>query len=372
MKVGLVSTWKQKCGIATYTAFLGEELQKLGVDVHILAEKQGVVPNSFDPNFNSNLPSTECWSRHEKPDMLLETVKKEKLDIVHIQHQFGLFPYEQSLTYLLQSLKMLGVATVVTLHDVIGFNPYMETYFNSIVKNSDKLIVHTDVCQRLLMRVWKCPTNKICLIPHGTKIIKTPTKQSARKTLGLPLDAEIILSWGFIWESKGILELVDVLGELRKTYPNVMLIHAGGLHPAINKQGYLKRIFKKAMQLGIDPSHFMVTGFVTEEQLRQYFGACDLIVLNYMRGSASASGAAHRALGCGRPIVGTDDMCIEEIPKQTVPRGDIQGLYKGIKKVLEDKNLQKKLVEWGEKVAKETSWENVAKQHKKVYDSFRA
>jgi len=370
MKVGLVSTWNAKCGIATYTSYLGKALQQLGLNVTILAERKDVLPNGYDPNFDSPLKYIECWSRYESYDKLVETVKKGKFDVIHIQHQFGLFPYQQTLKQLLVDLKGLGSRVVVTLHDVIGFNPQMADYFGCIVEYADSIIVHTDLCKQLMVRVWKCPTEKLKLIPHGTKLISVPTVEEARKQLNLPLDKKIILSWGFIWESKGLLELVEILAELNKTFPNVMLIHAGGMHPVISKKDYLKKIFKKALQLGVRPENFKITGFLDEQRIVQYFGACNLIVLNYMRGSASASGAAHRALASHRPIVGTDDPCIAEIPKYTVPRFDKQALLQGIIKVFENKTLQKQLVEKAEKVAEETSWENVTEQHKKVYDSF--
>jgi len=367
MKVGIVTTWLQRCGIATYSGFLGEKLLWDGVKTTILAERRSVLPKGFDPDFPFSVPYNECWSRHENFDELTKAVKELKIDVVHIQHQFGLFPYEATLTELLKNLKGLGVTVVVTLHDVTGFNPQMETYFGNIIKYSDKIIVHTELCHQLMARVWKCPPKKLVHIYHGTKLIKVPNKKPARSKLGLPLDAKIILSWGFIWESKGIKELVEILAELLKTYPNAILIHAGGLHPVFKRDSYLKGLFKKAFQLGVRPDSFKVTGFINEKQIRLYFGACDLIVLNYMRGSASASGAAHRALASHRPICGTDDPCIQEIPKLTVSRFDKQALLRGIIKILENNKLQKELVVEAEKVARETSWQVVAGQHKEVY-----
>ena len=133
---------------------------------------------------------------------------------------------------------------------------------------------------------------------------------------------------------------------------------------------YLEAIFKTAIKGGLTPKDFIVTNWLPEHKIPVWFGASDVIVLNYMRGSASASGAAHRALSAHRPIVGTDDPCIEEISKYTVPRFDINSLYRGIVKVLSDEKLQKELVEQAEKTAQETSWSNVALQHQDVYNKI--
>lgn len=372
MNIGIITTWRQKCGIATYSGFLGEALlSNKDCEVFILAERQDVLPEGFDPDFDFSVPYTECWSRHEDFTKLLKVVKELKLDVVHIQHQFGLFPYELSLLNLLKGLKKLGVKIVVTLHDVIVFDPRMESYFRSINDYADKIIIHTVSCQQLLTRAWKCPPEKITFIYHGTKLIKVPTKKVARKKLNLPQDASIILSWGFIWESKGLTQLVEILAQLLKTHPKIMLIHAGGLHPVIKKGDYLKSILKKAFKLGINPNNFKITGFIDEEHIKLYFGGADIIVLNYARGSASASGAAHRVLSAHRPIIGTDDSSLEDIPRHIVSRFDNVGLYKGILKVLGDKGFQKKLIVQAEKRALETSWEKISKQHKILYDNLK-
>lgn len=369
MKVGIISTWRARCGICTYASFLGEELVKQGVDVTILAEKSSVLPKGIDPDFSSPLPYKECWDRTKDFSELLKVVETEKFDVIHIQHQFGLFPFFETTKSLLQGLKSIGVKIVITLHDVIPFDPQMGDYFTTILYHADKVIVHTPTCYRLLVVEWNCPPEKIVLILHGTKIVPVPTKQEARKQLDLPQDAKIILSWGFVWESKGIIELVEILQQLLKDDPKTMLIHAGGLHPVFARGDYLRRILTTAFKMGIRPEQFKITGFIDEEKIKQYFGACDLIVLNYARGSASASGAAHRTLTAGKPIVGTDDPCIEEIPKFTVPRQDKTALYKGIKEVLNSPERQKELVEKINTVAKETSWEVIATKHIQLYKS---
>ena len=179
---------------------------------------------------------------------------------------------------------------------------------------------------------------------------------------------KVMLSWGFIWESKGIKDLIEIFSEVLKTYPDCIFIHAGGVHPIIAGSDYLKSLIKKAMQLNLTPKNFMVTGFVPEETVPLYFGACDIIVLNYARGSASASGAAHRTLSAHRPIVGTDDPCISDIPKLESSRFDKNSLYQNILKVLETPALERSLAEEAFERAKQTSWENVAKQHIKIYE----
>ena len=221
-----------------------------------------------------------------------------------------------------------------------------------------------------MLEAWNCPQKKIELIPHGTKIISVPTKAEARASLKLPENAKIILSWGFIWESKGILDLVNILAEIKKTYPEAMLIHAGGIHPIIEKSQYVTTLLKTAVKLGLTPKDFIITQWVPEDLVPTWFGCSDVIVLNYMRGSASASGAAHRAMASHRPLVKTDDPCIEDIPGFSVPRFSPSELYQGIMKVLQSETLQRELIAKAECASMETSWMNIAKLHKKLYEKI--
>lgn len=366
MKVTLVSTLGVKCGISTYSTYLGDELNKLtNVFVTGLAEYPFPDDRAID-TFKPSFPYYNCWSRGKDSAFLIDEINK-KYDIVHIQHQFGLFPSPDENIALYYKIEK---PIITTLHDVIQHEPQMEGYFNTIISKSSKLIVHTKACYDLLINQWNCPTSKVELIPHGTKLIDVPDKFEARKILQIPEKAKVILSWGFIWESKGILDLVKILVEVKKTYPEAILVHAGGVHPIIQGSSYLKYIFKTAIQSGLTPKDLIVSNWVPEDKVPLYFSASDLIVLNYMRGSASASGAAHRALASHRPICKTDDLCLEEIPGYTVPRFDINALKDGIVKVLSDEVLQKTLVEQADKAAQETSWNNTAKKHLAVYSSI--
>ena len=361
MKAGIISTFLVKCGLATYSLYLSEALIKSGVDITVLAEEPFPDESALTKDIHTKIPYIFCWKRTEFYDKLIK--ESQNYDLIHIQHQYGLFNNTNAWISLLKSLK---AKKILTIHDMVPPNEQLLTYFNETFRLTDKLIVHTPTCYDMLLR-WNCPKEKIVQIPHGTKLIDVPSKSVARETLGLPKDAKIILSWGFIWESKGILEMLEILKEIKKTYPEAIFIHAGGVHPILQKSQYLAKILKTAVQLGLTPKDLRITSWLPEETVPIYFGCADVIVLNYARGSASASGAGHRAISSQRPVIKTDDSCLEDIPGFTVPRFSPTELYQGILKVLSDSNLQKELVKQGEEMSRKTSWANVALMHKKLY-----
>jgi glycosyltransferase involved in cell wall biosynthesis len=363
MNIGMMSTYAAKCGIATYTKYLCEALDNLEVYTEVLAETP-YPESAFDKDFKSSIPWRFDWNRNTFHNDVIKDAKE--FDIVHIQHQFGLFPSDAINKHFLEKLKH---PTITTMHDMVPPNPQTEGYMKTWFDNSDAIIVHTKDCYDLTKR-WGVPDSKIVTIPHGTLLVNIPDKSETRKELGFAQDAEIILSWGFIWESKGVLELVQMLAEIVKTHPKAILVHAGGVHPIIQGSDYLKQILKQAVKLGLNPKQLHITQWVPEDMVPKWFAISDIIILNYARGSASASGAGHRAMAAHKPIVKTDDLCIREIPGYTVPVMSPTDMYQGILKVLESTNLQEDLVKQADKAALSMSWDNVAMQHKRLYESL--
>jgi glycosyltransferase involved in cell wall biosynthesis len=355
--------------VATYSSYLAESLVKQGHEVKVLGENKDVLPTGFDPDFPGKaIPFVECWNRNEPFTKLLDILKTDKPDVLHIQHQFALFPFTNTLKELLEGAKSLGVRVIFTLHDVVPRNSQMDLYFSTIISNSDNIIVHNDNCKSIMLNSWNCPPEKLKRIYHGTKLIDMPPKEESRKRLKIPLDTKVMLSWGFAWESKGLTDLIEILAELKKKYSKIMFIHVGGLHPVFARGEYLTNLLKKAYKLGIRPSELMITGFVKEDEIPTYFSVADVIVLNYMRGSASASGAAHRVLAAHKPIVRTDDPCLEEISGCIVPRFDKSSLYQNIVKVLESVELQNKLIVESASIAEATCWDKISVKHLEVYN----
>lgn len=362
MKTSIMSTFNVPCGIATYSAFLAEGLvANLYTNFDILAEKVEVLnQKEVDPIIN--VPYTRSWARGTYCEIENES------DVIHIQHQFGLFPSLFYLTEVLKLCRQKAKKVVFTLHDVIPKNPEMTPYFDTIEEYCDDIIVHSQPCFDLYKKDWSKKAT-LHLIPHGTKIVAIPDKFESRRRLRIPEDKFVILSWGFIWESKGLDHSITALSHFKKDVPNAMYIHAGAIHSLYNRTDYIKKCYITASRLGLKPSDVVITNtYIPEADIPYYFGASDIIVLPYMRGSLSASGAAHRVCSSHRPIVAYDDPCLADIPCYKTPPS-AQALYGGIREVYKDKNIQKELVDTIDEYAKKTSWVKIAKEHLKVYAS---
>lgn len=113
-----------------------------------------------------------------------------------------------------------------------------------------------------------------------------------------------------------------------------------------------------------------ITDWISDQEVPKWFAISDIIVLNHTRAYACASGSAHRALAANKPIVKTDDPSLEDIPGYQVPRQSQTELYESILTVLEDHDLQNKLIADSDDVCKKTSWDIVANQHVELYNEL--
>ncbi|MCD6574668.1 glycosyltransferase, partial [Candidatus Aerophobetes bacterium] len=86
MKIAWVSSWPPRpCGIATYSLELVDALRKKGGDVYIVCHTDGGKPGEKDVYPVINLDEVD-WA-----EKLYSIVGEIKPDIVHIQHEYGLY-----------------------------------------------------------------------------------------------------------------------------------------------------------------------------------------------------------------------------------------------------------------------------------------
>ena len=118
MNIVLVSTYKTDCGIATYTENLAKALKADGHSVYVFAELTKT----------KKLPSTETdecgitifrsWHRQMVYGAqlglrsIVKSLEKSKPDVVHISHEFGIFP-DENLWALVRDLNSLEIPRTI-------------------------------------------------------------------------------------------------------------------------------------------------------------------------------------------------------------------------------------------------------------------
>ncbi|MCQ2323849.1 MAG: glycosyltransferase family 4 protein [Paludibacteraceae bacterium] len=124
------------------------------------------------------------------------------------------------------------------------------------------------------------------------------SKEDACARIGLNPDKQYMLFFGLVRAYKGLDLLLDAMGKLKDTLPNVNLLIAGEFYEDEDK--YRQQI----AQEGLTERVIIRNEFIPDGELAAYFGASDLIVQPYK--SATQSGVTQVAFHFEKPILVTN------------------------------------------------------------------
>lgn len=373
MNISFISTYlPTQCGIATYTDYLASNLLKIDpqVNLKILAEK-GAAPVK-----KGNLEIIPCWSRNE--DFAAQLIKETKLsEIVHIQHEYGIYSFDDRLPKLLKGLSK-SQKKVITLHCIrpAQFSPrgdIDEKYSKNLAVLADKTIVHLPSQKDILSKLG-IPENKTDLIPHGTTLSKKDQKESRQK-LNLPENGKIILMFGFIKKHKCIHLALDALKEISQQDDDFYFFLAGGLAPNSNTidQEYTLYLDKKIKELNLTKKVIYPKKFFPNEDLPYLFGAGDLVLFPYYEEDLASSGSLHLALGANKPVIASNIPKFQELKQISkdllVPPYNAAAIAKVALKIFKDNKYKQNLLKKIDCFSKKTSWLETAKRHLAVYNN---
>lgn len=326
-KVNLITTAGVKCGIATYSKFLWEAMgKKFPVAIH---------RNVGDANGSG---------------------------MIHVQHEFGIFPHvDELLTRQLETC--YGIVTWHTVFRDPG--PQLGVY-QAIDAIYDGHIVHSALAKKWLSQYV---TKPIYIIPHGSSEIADRPTEEAKSLLGIPVDKPLVFLFGFAADSKGFAEVCEVA----KRLPDVLFYISGAIHGVVEEHSEDAHAKLKALE----SNNVVLLGrYLTEEEIDLWACAADVFLFNYKTppGVSSASGALHRILWAGKPVICTRDTRMSDLEDGIqclkYSHFDYDEMLRLIDLVLSDHQLAKQLGNSAKAFAQRTSWEAVAQLHLDAYGAI--
>jgi len=332
LKIGMVTPWHVKCGIATYSENLSRALAELGVEVYII-----------------RMPRFGVFDDELLRSMVLDKIPVSKIDLIHVEHEYGLFRGFEGGFY--GALSRLPIPTVTTMHAVGNF------MVDKVVAEVSKVvIVHNQFC----FRRFGYP-KKTVIIPHGAKPVKCPPREESKKSLGIDPRIPIVGYCGFISTYKGLETLIEAMAKI----PQAALLIGGGWHAGPDT-AYITNL--KQTSLSLLPGRCQWLGYVPDEKLPTVYGAMDIVV--YPSRFATESGALIMALSHGKAVIASNVPPFREKEKvgALMTFRSVNDLRRKIKKLLKDKSLREKYEKNAWEYAVKTSWKEVAKKHIKLYE----
>lgn len=372
MKVAFVSTFPPAhCGIGEYTHFLTEQLALYENPVYVFSafgarKKKGRVWSV--PCFEQR---TEDLSRP-----LEEIAAHGPFDVVHIQHEYGIFGEGKSFLNFLKELRKYTKVICITLHTVIhSLNRRLSTYQQEMIDLVDGVFVHSALGE---YELWSqnVDLKKVFMVPHGTYINRMPsTREGLSKIIGVDLKPDssfIITIPGFLRWDKGITILEEICSKVINEFPDTVIVVAGSYQATGKELSELK-----AAVNSLDRNFGQVCfakGFLHRRDLFKILASSDAILFPYLEwpGHMGVSGALHLAMGTRKPILAARVPRLVEytemFPELSFAKGDVDGLMEAMRYLRRNyervlKEVKKRLIPF----LLRTNWKATAKRHLEIY-----
>jgi len=331
MRIALITPWKVRCGIASYSEALSKTLAEKGVDVYIVRL----------PRFGRKIQAIL--------GQVVNKIPVSEVDLIHVQHEYGLYNGLDAAFY--GGLKRLGKPIVSTMHAVGNL-----AIDRAIVDVSDRIIVHNEFCKKRFRF-------KSEVIHHGCKPSETMPKKEAMKRLSIDDRIPLVGYCGFISAYKGLETLIEAVSKI----PISALLIGGGWHAEPGTQ-YIATLNHMTQRL--IPHRCKWLDFVPDENLPMAYGAMDVVV--YPSVYATESGALLMALSHGKAVIANRLPPFREKEKLgalTTFRG-VNSLVKKIRRVLKDEEFRASLEKGARAYAEANAWEKIAEQHLTLYNDL--
>lgn len=333
----VITPWGRtvRCGIRSYSEALTQALAEKGCDSYIVR-----LPRLGHKNM-------------EIIRNVAESVPVNKVDIVLVEHEYGLYAGLEE--HLYHSLKLQKKPIITTIHGW-GVIPNTDRL---ICAYSDRVIAHNRYAYRVL-RKEGC--RKTTIIPHGCYNNAIIDKDEARDKYNIPRESKIVGYVGFLSEYKGIEALIEATSRIQGAY----LLIGGGYYLAGPEPVHitnLKTFAERRM-----PGRYNFTGFVPDEDLPYVYGAMDCI--GYPAQFASESGAVLMAMSYGKAIVASNLQAFKEkaeLGALTTFRTN-KDFEAKLRLLLNDEEARKRLEDGAKRYCEANSWSNVASQHIALFE----
>ncbi len=190
--------------------------------------------------------------------------------------------------------KVVCIADNVIPHEKRpGDTPFTKYFFKPI----DAFVTMSEKVLRDLKTFTNKPSQQI-VHPLYDNFGEAINKNIAREKLGLPIDAPIILFFGFIRNYKGLDILLRAMSILKSQMPSLKLLVAGEFYE--DRKQYDDLI----AELAISNQLILRTDFINDSEVRFYLSAADFVIQPYR--NATQSGVTPLAYHFEKPMLVTN------------------------------------------------------------------
>ena len=295
----------RRCGIATYTTDLCEAIHAEYGTTELLAlpvndTEEGY---TYPDRVRFELSEDNLASYRQAADFL----NFSNIDLVCLQHEYGIFGGRAG-GHILELLRRLQMPFATTLHTILRDpDPDQRVVMEEIATLSDRMIVMSRHSAEILQDVFRVPTDKIDLIPHGIPDLPFTDPNFYKDGFGTE-GKDVLLTFGLLSPNKGIENVIQALPKILSRHSNVVYMVCGVTHPHILRhEGDKYRVYLQnlAKDLRVEANVIFRNRFVSPQEMVELIGAADIYITPYKFKAQVVSGTLAYALSAGKAIIST-------------------------------------------------------------------
>lgn len=346
-RIGWISTWNSKCGIATYSQLL--VTPALANQVTVLANRHAELIAEDGPEV------VRCWEQitadgqggyHEDSlEALYTQICQRGLDTVVIQFNFSFFGLSP-LAALLERLHSDGIRTLIFFHSTAdvewgGLHKSL-SQVHAALAGCTRLMVHgIDDLNRL--KAMGLDANAT-LFPHGVMASPTLAEPEDPRYAALA-GKQVIASYGFLLPHKGIHELIEAFARLAEQDTGLHLLLLNAIYPAPPSEAEAARCQQAIVKLGLTSRVTLINDFLPDPQILGWLQSAELLVFPYQHTQESSSAAVRWGLASGRPVACTPLGIFDDVSDAVafLPGTTPSELEQGIRTLLDDAQHRKQV-----------------------------
>ncbi len=364
MRIAFVASQiPRRCGIATFTGDLMNAVKSADPSVRCLvaAIDEASSARAYGPDVRWRIRQGDA----ETYRAAAIGINASNVDVVNIQHEFGLYgvwsdgDYEDHLVPFLEAIQK---PVVTTLHTILPNPPdWMRRSVHAIRERSDEVVVMVETAARLLETSYGIHERPV-VIPHGMPAVEPRGRTQFKKKLGVE-GRTLVSTFGLVDPRKGLEYMIEAMPAIVAKHPETLYLIVGQTHPELLKKAgeeYRNSLTALVGRLGLTQHVAFVNQYMTQREIVEYLLASDVYVTPYLDPNQITSGTLAYALGAGKAIVSTPYLhAVEALDAGrgiVVPFRDSARLAEAVGRLLDDPEYKRGLETRSYAYGKEMAW----------------
>jgi glycosyltransferase involved in cell wall biosynthesis len=370
MRVAFVaSRVPRKCGIATFTADLLSAVKAAEPEIKVsyVAIDEPGTARAYGPEVRQRIRQGDAATYVAAARALNDS----NVDVVDLQHEFGLYGVHRGGTYedhLLPFLRELRKPVVTTLHTILPRpEPWMRETLYAICERSTVVVVMAETAARLLGTVYGVEKRPV-VIPHGTPSVERKGRRLFKRRLGLE-GRSIVSTFGLVDPRKGLEHVIEAMPDIVRARPDALYLIVGQTHPELLRtagEAYRNSLVDLVERLGLRDHVAFVNEYLTLRQIVDHLIASDVYVTPYLDPNQITSGTLAYALAAGKAIVSTPYLhAVEALADGRgllVDFRDASAIATSVSRILSDPALKESLESRAYAYGRKMAWPNVGRR----------